>query len=84
VWKGFSEYVNSSVDSKCLKVVIASYTAILVTAMRRRYYEQAWGFLSELNRFLHSISKDEDEVLDIIRRCLANDIKMVRVYELKD
>lgn len=66
-----------SADSKKTKILLASFTAILVTALRRRYYEQAWGFLSEMKELLCNISKDKNEIPNVIRKCLSGDVKLV-------
>lgn len=78
VWSNLTP--TTSMDSKSLKILLAGYTAILVTALRRRYYEQAWGFLSEMKKLLHCANKEKDETVNIVRRCLLGDVKMVWIF----
>jgi hypothetical protein len=51
--------------------------SMLVTSLQRRFYEQAWGLLSSLEKLLACARTNEDEIYEVIRKCLSNDIKMV-------
>ncbi|CAO3662730.1 unnamed protein product [Umbelopsis ramanniana] len=79
VWGNVTSAFVPSADSKKTKILLASFTAILVTALRRRYYEQAWGFLSEMKGLLCSISKDKNEIPNVIRKCLSGDVKLIEM-----
>jgi hypothetical protein len=79
VWGNVTSTIVPSVDSKKIKILLAGYTAILVTALRRQYYEQAWGFLSEMKMLLCYICKDKNEIPNVIQKCLSGDIKLVRI-----
>ncbi|KAH8550546.1 RAVE protein 1 C terminal-domain-containing protein [Umbelopsis sp. PMI_123] len=77
VWGNVTSTIVPSVDSKKIKILLAGYTAILVTALRRQYYEQAWGFLSEMKMLLCYICKDKNEIPNVIQKCLSGDIKLI-------
>jgi hypothetical protein len=75
IWRSLSDKI--SIDSTNLKILLASYMSMLVTSLQRRFYEQAWGLLSSLEKLLACARTNEDEIYEVIRKCLSNDIKMV-------
>ncbi|CAM0142758.1 unnamed protein product [Umbelopsis sp. WA50703] len=75
IWRSLSDKL--SIDSTNLKILLASYMSMLVTSLQRRFYEQAWGLLSSLEKLLACARTNEDEIYEVIRKCLSNDIKMM-------